>query len=100
LSELAACTPARLDVQVTTDIASSSYSNDCHACGLLLSGSLLDYTLARPEHMPAAMVFKDNGLVRATNALGIKACDESGANGAVAPLVNAVVNALRAYPGA
>jgi CO/xanthine dehydrogenase Mo-binding subunit len=33
LSELAACTPARLDVEVTTDIASGSYSNGCHACG-------------------------------------------------------------------
>jgi carbon-monoxide dehydrogenase large subunit len=29
----------------------------------LLSGLLLDYTLPRAEHMPAAMVFKDNELV-------------------------------------
>jgi carbon-monoxide dehydrogenase large subunit len=47
----------------------------------LLSGSLLDYSLPRVEHMPATMVFKDNGLVCTTDALGIKACGESGANG-------------------
>jgi aerobic carbon-monoxide dehydrogenase large subunit len=68
--------------------------------GQLLSGSLLDYTLPRAVHMPAAMVVKDNGLVCTTNAPGIKACGESGANGAIAPVINAVVNALRAYPGA
>ena len=32
LSELVACTPARLDVEVTTHIESGSYSNGCHAC--------------------------------------------------------------------
>jgi carbon-monoxide dehydrogenase large subunit len=31
--------------------------------GQLLSGLLLDYILPRAEHMPAAMVFKDNELV-------------------------------------
>jgi hypothetical protein len=67
--------------------------------GQLLSGSLLAFTLPRAEHIPAATAFNDNGLVCATNALGIKACGESGANGAVAPVINAVVNALRAYPG-
>jgi aerobic carbon-monoxide dehydrogenase large subunit len=61
---------------------------------------LLDYTLPRAEHMPAPMLFKDNGLVCTTNALGVKACGESGATGAIAPVINAVVNALRAYPGA
>lgn len=157
LSELAACTPGRLDVEVIAHLESGSYCNGCHACeieidpetgevailsyiavndfgrilnvanvegqvqggiaqgigqalleravydptsGQLLSGSQLDYTLPRAEHVPAAMVFKDNGLVCATNALGIKACGESGANGAIAPVINAVVHALRAYPGA
>jgi carbon-monoxide dehydrogenase large subunit len=157
LSELAACNPARLEVEVTTHIESGSYSNGCHACEVeidpetgqvtilsyiavndfgrilnvanvegqvqggvaqginqallehavydpttaqLLSGSLLDYTLPRAEHMPAAIVLKDNGLVCTTNELGIKACGESGANGAIAPVLNAVVDALRPYSGA
>jgi aerobic carbon-monoxide dehydrogenase large subunit len=67
--------------------------------GQLLTGTLLDYTIPTATDMPP------NGELRLelaeipcrTNALGIKGVGESGAIGAPAAVINAIVDALRPF---
>jgi len=63
--------------------------------GQLLSGSFMDYALARADDLPAfALGF--NGTRCTTNPLGVKGCGEAGAVGAFPAVTNAIVDALRA----
>lgn len=62
--------------------------------GQLTSGSFMDYCLPRAEHMPEI----DSELMEipcTTNPLGVKGIGESGAIGAPAAIVNAVLDAVR-----
>ncbi|MFQ5784407.1 MAG: xanthine dehydrogenase family protein molybdopterin-binding subunit [Alphaproteobacteria bacterium] len=64
--------------------------------GQLLSGSLLDYGLPRADDLPTfSTAF--NELPCTTNALGVKGVGEAGATGALAAVVNAVVDALAGF---
>lgn len=64
--------------------------------GQLMSGSLMDYTLPRAADLPA---FKVDFVptFSPTNPLGAKGGGESGAIGAPAAVVNAIMNALKPY---
>ncbi len=61
--------------------------------GQLLTGSLIDYSIARAEDLPA-IEFAYNVVPCRTNPLGVKGAGEAGAIGAPPALVNAVVDAL------
>ena len=67
--------------------------------GQLLSGSLLDYALPRAPDVPEAC-WRDNGLPSRTNVLGAKACGEAGASAAPPAVMNAIADALSAFPAA
>jgi carbon-monoxide dehydrogenase large subunit len=61
--------------------------------GQLLSGSFMDYTLPRAEHLP----FFDsvlNEVLSPTNSLGAKGAGEGGTTGAPAAVINAIMDAL------
>ena len=64
--------------------------------GQPLSGSFLDYGLPRADHFPMFLT-QLNEVPSPTNPLGIKAGGEGGTTGALAAVVNAVVDALQAY---
>src|SRR5262249_61686269 len=62
--------------------------------GQLVSGSLMDYTMPRAEHLPSFQV----GMTETrcpSNPLGIKGCGEAGAIAAPAAGVNAITDAIR-----
>jgi carbon-monoxide dehydrogenase large subunit len=61
--------------------------------GQLLTGSLVDYSIARAEDLPR-IEFAYNVVPCRTNPLGVKGAGEAGAIGAPPALVNAVVDAL------
>ena len=61
--------------------------------GQLLTGSLIDYSIARAEDLPR-IEFAYNVVPCRTNPLGVKGAGEAGAIGAPPALVNAVVDAL------
>jgi carbon-monoxide dehydrogenase large subunit len=63
------------------------------ATGQLVTGSLTDYCLPRPDDLPA-IGFAFNVVPCRTNPLGVKGAGEAGAIGAPPALVNAVVDAL------
>ncbi len=66
------------------------------ASGQLLSGSLMDYCLPRADDLPnIAAAFNEQPC--ATNPLGVKGVGEAGTTGALAAVVNAVVDALAEY---
>jgi carbon-monoxide dehydrogenase large subunit len=67
--------------------------------GRLVPGSPMTYPLSRATDLPS-ITWVDNGMPSSTNALGAKACAETGASAAPPTIVNAVVDALAAYPGA
>jgi aerobic carbon-monoxide dehydrogenase large subunit len=67
--------------------------------GQILTGSLVDYALPRAIDIPP-IVCIDNGVACNTNALGVKACGESGTTAAMPVVMNAIVDALRAFKGA
>ena len=68
---------------------------DAHS-GQLLTGSLMDYCLPRADDLPnIAVVFNEQPC--ATNPLGVKGVGEAGTTGALAAVVNAVVDALSEY---
>lgn len=61
--------------------------------GQLLSGSFMDYTLPRAEHLP---YFNGvlNEVLSPTNTLGAKGAGEGGTTGAPAAVINAILDAL------
>jgi carbon-monoxide dehydrogenase large subunit len=61
--------------------------------GQLLTGSLMDYGLPRADHFPSFRVVF-NEVPCATNPLAVKGVGEAGTTGALAAVVNAVVDAL------
>lgn len=64
--------------------------------GQPLSGSFLDYGLPRADHFPMFLT-ELNEVPSPTNPLGVKAGGEGGTTGALAAVVNAVVDALQPY---
>jgi carbon-monoxide dehydrogenase large subunit len=61
--------------------------------GQLVSGSLMDYTMPRAEHLPSLKV--DTTVTKCpSNPLGIKGCGEAGAIAAPAAVVNAITDAI------
>jgi carbon-monoxide dehydrogenase large subunit len=67
--------------------------------GQILSGSLMDYALPRADDIPE-LRWIDNGLPLHTNMFGAKGCGEAGASAAPPAVMNAVVDALSAFPTA
>jgi carbon-monoxide dehydrogenase large subunit len=65
----------------------------------IASGSLMDYALPRAGDAPT-LRWIDNGLRSRTNIFGAKGCGEAGASAAPPTLMNAIVDALSAYPAA
>jgi carbon-monoxide dehydrogenase large subunit len=63
------------------------------ASGQLLSGSLMDYQLARAADLPP-MVLDTRPTPAPTNPLGVKGCGEAGAAGGAPAIINAVLDAL------
>jgi aerobic carbon-monoxide dehydrogenase large subunit len=61
--------------------------------------SCYDYALPRAADVPDVQ-WTDNGLRSSTNLFGAKACGESGASAAPPAVMNAIVDALGAFPGA
>lgn len=62
--------------------------------GQLLSASFMDYALPRADHFPLFVSEFDERQPCTHNPLGAKGCGESGAIGAPAALVSAVLDAL------
>jgi carbon-monoxide dehydrogenase large subunit len=67
--------------------------------GQIASGSLTDYALPRAGDTPR-LRWIDNGLRSRTNIFGAKGCGEAGASAAPPTLMNAIADALSAYPAA
>ncbi|MBS0560164.1 MAG: xanthine dehydrogenase family protein [Proteobacteria bacterium] len=67
--------------------------------GQPLSASLLDYALPRARDVPSVR-WTDNGLRSRTNVFGAKACAEAGASAAPPAAMNAIADALAAFPAA
>ncbi|HYA06702.1 MAG TPA: xanthine dehydrogenase family protein molybdopterin-binding subunit [Xanthobacteraceae bacterium] len=61
--------------------------------GQLLTGSFMDYALARASDVPS-FVLADHPAPTPTNPLGVKGCGEAGCAGALTSVTNAVVDAL------
>lgn len=62
--------------------------------GQLLTGSLMDYGVARADRLPALNAGFDESVPCKTNLLGVKGCGEIGTIGAVPATVHAVLDAL------
>jgi carbon-monoxide dehydrogenase large subunit len=61
--------------------------------GQLMSGSLMDYTMPRADHLPPLRV--DTTVTKCpSNPLGIKGCGEAGAIAAPAAVINAITDAI------
>ena len=61
--------------------------------GQLLAGTFMDYAMPRADDMPSFNL-KMNEIPCRTNPLGVKGCGEAGTVGALAAVMNAVVDAL------
>jgi carbon-monoxide dehydrogenase large subunit len=61
--------------------------------GQLLAGTFMDYAMPRADDMPSFNL-KMNEIPCRTNALGVKGCGEAGTVGALAAVMNAIVDAL------
>jgi carbon-monoxide dehydrogenase large subunit len=68
---------------------------DAHS-GQLLSGSLTDYGLPRADEVPS-FEMDENPVPTKTNPLGVKGAGEAGNVGALAAIMNAVVDALSPF---
>ena len=64
--------------------------------GQPLSATFLDYAIPRADHFPTFLT-ELNEVHSPTNPLGIKAGGEGGTTGALAAVVNAIVDALKPY---
>jgi carbon-monoxide dehydrogenase large subunit len=62
--------------------------------GQLVTGSFMDYTMPRADHMPAFDATLEEVPCK-TNPLGVKGIGESGTIGAPPTVINAVIDALR-----
>jgi carbon-monoxide dehydrogenase large subunit len=69
------------------------------ATGQPIAPSLMDYALPRALDVPD-VTWIDNGLRSRTNVFGAKACAEAGASAAPPAVMNAIADALAAYPAA
>ncbi len=63
------------------------------ADGQLLTGSFMDYAMPRAADVPF-FALADHPAPAKTNPLGVKGCGEAGCAGALASVMNAVINAL------
>jgi carbon-monoxide dehydrogenase large subunit len=61
--------------------------------GQLLSGSFMDYTMPRADHLPH-MTVKTHSTLCTHTPMGVKGCGEVGTIGSPAAVINAVVDAL------
>src|SRR5271165_739070 len=66
------------------------------AGGQLLSGSMMDYTMPRADNLPNITVGTEITLCT-HNPLGVKGCGEVGAIGSPPAIINAIIDALKAY---
>jgi carbon-monoxide dehydrogenase large subunit len=64
--------------------------------GQLLSGSMMDYTMPRADDLPNITVGTEITLCT-HNPLGVKGCGEVGAIGSPPAVINAIIDALKAY---
>ena len=64
--------------------------------GQLLSGSFMDYAMPRAAHFPE-FICKANEVLTPMNPLGVKGAGEAGTVGALAAVINAIVDALSRY---
>ncbi|MET0869011.1 MAG: molybdopterin cofactor-binding domain-containing protein, partial [Pseudorhodoplanes sp.] len=64
--------------------------------GQLLTGSFMDYAMPRASHFPE-FICKANEVLTPMNPLGVKGAGEAGTVGALAAVVNAIVDALSPY---
>ena len=64
--------------------------------GQLLTGSFMDYAMPRAHHT-CDIGFVSHPVPATTNPLGTKGCGEAGCAGALASLMNAIVDALSVY---
>jgi carbon-monoxide dehydrogenase large subunit len=64
--------------------------------GQLLSGSFMDYAMPRAAHFPE-FICKANEVLTPNNPLGVKGAGEAGTVGALAAVINAIVDALSPY---
>ena len=62
--------------------------------GQLLTGSFMDYALARASDAPPSMSVANHEVPATTNPLGVKGCGEAGCAGALTSVMNAIVDAL------
>ena len=61
--------------------------------GQLIAGSFMDYTMPRADDLPSyKLAFQET--LNPNNALGVKACSESGSCGPPPAIGNAIVDAL------
>jgi carbon-monoxide dehydrogenase large subunit len=65
--------------------------------GQLLTGSFMDYALARADNVPPAIGWQSHPVPATTNPLGAKGCGEAGCAGSMTSVMNAVVDALSEY---
>ncbi len=64
--------------------------------GQLLTGSFMDYAMPRASNFPE-FICKANEVLTPMNPLGVKGAGEAGTVGALAAVVNAIVDALQPY---
>jgi len=64
--------------------------------GQLITGSFMDYAMPRASDVPY-IHFQANEFPPKSNPFGLKGCGEAGTVGALAAVMNAVIDALRDY---
>jgi len=64
--------------------------------GQLLTGSYMDYAMPRADHVPD-IAFDDHPVPATTNVIGAKGAGEAGCSGALAAIMNAMVDGLAEY---
>jgi aerobic carbon-monoxide dehydrogenase large subunit len=77
--------------------AGQVFGEECvydRSSGQLLTGSFMDYTMPRADWMPHVSI-NDHPVPSPNNPLGVKGAGEAGTTGALATLMNAVLDALR-----
>jgi carbon-monoxide dehydrogenase large subunit len=75
-------------------IGQALYERTVYEEGQLLSGSFMDYALPRASDLPSFVCQTDESQPCTHNPLGAKGCGESGAIGAPAAVVSALLDAL------
>jgi len=64
--------------------------------GQMLTGSYMDYAMPRADHVPD-IAFDDHPVPATTNVIGAKGAGEAGCSGALAAIMNAMVDGLAEY---